>query len=486
MMRSSAAEQAINLANDTDDSDNLPPDDLSLPSPRITPEDLSLRKEASSAKGGKRTSAETSSAKNPRMKTDSTSKTASKAMPKQPINRPASYKQAAEECRDSGARLQPPPAKVPPVDMSKVIKPKAMPTPPPDYRPEHLKLMLTPRTGQPPNSLPPGAKLNFNDIPHVDQPGRDFDQPFGIKDFDRMNGPEKKWFYRYADFFDRIAYNRHPAVGENVFLNRHDRCSDRFAALGNTTVTRKIEEFTKFQPHPILMGFQSDHHFFEEVPPKEYNARVKFHADFAKMYAHSKTLDNNFTLFGDTLLSTRRGSASRQSRWLYYRKLCQRGTTNYIQSRAGGNPYDMPPARSTEEPWLNRAYSEWSSLSKTFETSQVTAQALRHKVSTTQKENGLIYSELLAFDQDFRLYLGYNETLVLVHIIQSSDRLDIAFCTEQEMKTWKGRVPPEHPERWFHNFIFHACHFLLRMQQPCLFVQIPDTPAQLMRMSLPS
>ena len=185
--------------HDTDDDG--PPSYVTLPSPKVTPrEDPNLRRKESSSSKGKRSSTETSSARNSRMKTNPPM-IATKAMPGKPPSKPATYKQAAEECRDSGADMRPPP-KVPPVDLSKV-KPKAMP----DYRPEHLKMLLTPRTGQPPNSLPPGTTLNFNDVPSDDQPGRDFDQPFGIKDFDRMNGPDRRWFDRFANFFDRIADN---------------------------------------------------------------------------------------------------------------------------------------------------------------------------------------------------------------------------------------------------------------------------------------
>ena len=177
--------------------------------------------------------------------------------------------------------MQPPP-KVPPVDLSKA-KPKAMP----DWRPDHLKMLLTPRTGQPPNSLPPGAQLNFNDVPAAEQPGTDFDQPFGIRNFDRMNSPEKRWLTCHSLFFDRIADSKHPVVRENVFFNRRDTCSHRLGQLKNTSVAAKIEEFTKFQPHPILilMGYKTVEHFNDEVPPIEYRARVKSDADFAKMLA---------------------------------------------------------------------------------------------------------------------------------------------------------------------------------------------------------
>ena len=47
-------------------------------------------------------------------------------------------------------------------------------------------------------------------------------------------------------FFDRIADNRHPAVQENVFLNREDRCSNRFQKLKGTSIMAKIEAFTSF------------------------------------------------------------------------------------------------------------------------------------------------------------------------------------------------------------------------------------------------
>ena len=108
----------------------------------------------------------------------------------------------------------------------------------------------------------------------------------------------------------------------------------------------KIEAFTTFQPHPVLMGYNSLQHF-SSVPPKEHNARIKFDADFAKMLAKDiMHIRKHWTTASPYLVTPFYQSGEGEGR-ANGRVIgdCVRSTTNFIKNRAGGNPYDLAPTR---------------------------------------------------------------------------------------------------------------------------------------------
>ena len=286
--------------------------------------------------------------------------------------------------------------------------------------------MLTPRTGQPPDSLPPDTTLNFADLRYDEQPGTDFDKPFGIS-----------WFDRWSRFFERICYTE---VHYNAFLTS-DRCADRFASLKLTSTQQKIDNFCQFQPHPILMGYKDANHLHYEVPPPH---RPAFDAEFAKMLARDiMHIRKHYTTASPYLVTPfyqmGKGGPTTKADGTVIGK-CVRNTVNFINVRAGATTHGPNPANP--EHWLPEEYRDWDALQRTYETVQVMLHAfslkltniLRHKVRPDIKNNGMLYSTILA-DEDFRLYLGYKETLVLIHCIHASARLDIAICSADELES---------------------------------------------------